>query len=220
MVFRISIAATVAVASLGCTVTARHHAKIQRAPVPPPPIAMVPHSGRLWLQIEAQTPDRQCVKPASERRLCFAGVSQSIGDALERTLWPSFPRVAVKKKGDNLEPGDYVLLVQLTIDALPADATGPGWSAAARGNWRLVRDGLPIAGETFASRSRAEFPYGRALGVGGGEVVNAIGVHIASVIGQLPEPRPIAGVMLPAVSSEPKLEPQRGETPKLSASRE
>jgi len=221
MALRTSLAVVAAVFAAGCTVSQHHYAKIRTTRVPPPPVAMVQHTGRLWLDVENQTPDRQCVKPESERRLCFARVSEALGETLERTLWPSFPGVRVKKKGDNLEPGDYVLLVELTIDAVPADASGPGWSAAARGSWRLVRDGIPVSGETFASRSRAEFAYGRALGVGGGEVVNAIGVHIASVVGQLPESRPIAGVPLPAVKSEPQLGPVAPqEKPKLSASRQ
>lgn len=167
---------------------------------------MVPHSGRLWIELEG-TPDRQCSRPEGQRPLCFAGIGEALGASIERTLWPAFPHVAVKRKGDNLEPGDYLLHVTLAMQPLAADEHGPGWSAAARAEWKLVRDGLPLASERVASRSRSEFPYGRSLGAGASEVVSSIAVHVASVVGGLPEMRPVPGVPLPPVATEARTGP-------------
>lgn len=183
----------------GCT--HHHQAQVVAAPLPPPPTAMVPHTGRLWVELEG-TPDKQCTRPPGERALCFAGLAESLGTSIEETLWPAFPHVRVKRKGDNVEPGDYLLHVTLAMQPLPADARGPGWSAGARGEWKLVRDGLPLASEGFASRSRADFPFGRSLGAAASEVISAVAVHVASVVGGLPEVRPEPGPALPAVASE------------------
>jgi hypothetical protein len=188
----------------GCS---QHHlARVSAMPVPPPPGPVVEHSTKLWVELEG-TPDRQCAKPVGKRKLCFDGLKQALGESIERTLWPAFPRVAVKHKGDNVEPGDYLLHLSLDIQPLPADEAGPGWSAAADGEWKLVRDGLPLASESFASRSRADFPYGHSLSRGATEVVTAIAAHVSGVVGGLPELRPERGMPLPAVASRQRTGP-------------
>ncbi|MCK6534676.1 MAG: hypothetical protein L6Q84_17010 [Polyangiaceae bacterium] len=192
--------AGVVVAGLALACSHHHHARVHSAELGPPPIAMVPHSSRLWIELEG-TPDRQCEQTATERALCFAEIQAALGSAFTRTLWPSFPDVAVKTKGDDVEPGDYLLHVRLRVDSHPPDATGPGHAASIRGSWQLVRDGLPLAGESVSSRSRGDFAYGRPLGGAAGEVVDAVALHVASVIGTLPELRPAAQRPLPAVST-------------------
>jgi hypothetical protein len=185
--------------SFACT--HHHHATVRSAELAPPVDAMVAHSSRLWIELEG-TPDRQCERTASERALCFAEVHAALGGALERTLWPSFPSVSVKRKGDNVAPGDYLLHLRVRVDSSPPSATGPGWSANVRGTWQLVRDGIPLAGESVATTSRSEFAYGRALGSAAGESFDAVSMHIAGVVGQLPELRPIAPRSLPTVAVE------------------
>lgn len=184
--------------ALACT---QHHtAPVASAELAPPGEPAVQHTGRLWIELEG-TPDKQCERTTTERPLCFSGVRDAVGSALGRTLWPSFPQVAVKRKGDDIQPGDYLLHLRLRIDGREPDASAPGWAAAVSGRWQLVRDGLPLAGESVSSRSRGDFPYGRALGAGAGEAVDAVSMHIARVIGQLPELRPIASRPLPAVAT-------------------
>ncbi len=185
-------------AAAGCT--QRHHAPVASS-VPPPVHPEVLHTGRLWLSFEGHTPDTQCVRPAETRALCFENVRDALARALERGLWPSFPRVAVKEHGDELAPGDYVLWVHLGLEAQGPHDTRPGWSAAVRGRWQLIRDGFPVAGETVVSRSRADFAYGRSLGIGAGEVLDAVSVHIASVLGSLPEPQSQLAIPLPVVET-------------------
>ncbi|GMV12103.1 MAG: hypothetical protein AMXMBFR56_03270 [Polyangiaceae bacterium] len=184
--------------ALACT---HHHtAPVHSAGLVPPPEPAVQHTGRLWIELEG-TPDKQCERTPTERPLCFSRVHDALGNALERTLWPSFPGVAVKRKGDDIQPGDYLLHVRLRIDGKAPDASAPGWAAAVSGRWELVRDGLPLAGESLSSRSRGDFAYGRALGAGAGEAVDAVSMHIARAIGQLPELRPIANRPLPVVAT-------------------
>ncbi|MES1174429.1 MAG: hypothetical protein ABUL62_08870, partial [Myxococcales bacterium] len=77
------------------------------------------------------------------------------------------------------------------------------WSAGARGNWRLDRDGQTLAGEQVASRSRADFAYGAPLGAGASEVVDAIAVRIGMTLGGVPESRVVSPVPLPAVATAP-----------------
>lgn len=186
--------------------THHHNAPVESALFAPPPVPMVQHTNRLWVELEG-TPDKQCERTPTERPLCFARVRDAIGGSIERTLWPSFPGVLVKRKGDDLHPGDYVLHVRLHIDSQAADADGPGWGARGQGTWQLVRDGIPMAGESVASSSRGDFPYGRTLGTGAGEVIDAIVLHIAEVLGQLPETRPSHPVVLPAVAASRRTGP-------------
>jgi hypothetical protein len=191
---------------LGCA--PRHVAPVETRPLPPL-AAEVQHSGRLWVELSGYTDDRQCVRPEGQTSVCFSGVHDAIATSLAQTAWTSFPAVARKVKGDDLAPGDYLLLVSVEIDAMPPDARGPGWSAAARARWKLVRDGLPVASGTVASRSRADFAYGNVLGVAAGEVVGAVSAHIARRIGDLPEPRPQPPVPLPPVAARDLEAPAR-----------
>lgn len=183
--------------ALGCSY--HHHAPLRASELAPPPNAKVTHSSPLWIELEG-TPAKQCEQTATELRLCFAEVDEALGRSLERTLWASFPGVRVKRKGDNVAPGDYLLHVRLRLDSRAPDSSGPGWSALARSSWQLVRDGVPLAGQSVSSRSRGDFAYGRGLGAGAGEAVDAIALHIASVVGGLPELRPIAERALPPVA--------------------
>ena len=177
-----------------------HQAPVRSAQLSPPEGELVQHTNRLWIELES-TDDPQCERTPSERKLCFADVREAVGGALERTLWPSFPGVAVKRKGDDVAPGDYLLHVRVRLSSRAPDAAGPGWAAHVDGSWRLVRDGLPLASESFSSRSRGDFAYGRALGEGAGEVVDAVALHVARSVGRLPELRPAANRPLPAVAT-------------------
>lgn len=192
------------VCALACVACSqRHVARVEAAGGPPPDIEMVRHAGDLFIELRSHTADRQCAITQGERKLCFDRVSDALGRSLEQKLWPSFRNVRVKRSADNLAPGDYLLLVDLQLRPMRADESGPGWSASAGGKWQLVRDGIPLAGESIASRSRADFYYGRSLGQGGSEVVAAIASHVATVVGQLPELRPERALngALPAVTA-------------------
>ncbi len=186
------------VAAGGCT---QAHRVVIRSAQPPPVEAAVLHSGRLWIELRDHTDNRQCVRASGQRPVCFENVAESLAASLQAVLWPSFPEVREKRRGDNLEPGDYLLLVDLDLAPLPSDGSGPGWSAGARGRWQLVRDGMPVTGESLSSRSRAEFPYGRPLGTGAGEVIDAVAAHIGSVVAKLPELRPVPTPAMPAVAT-------------------
>ena len=195
----------------GCMQT--HEAKVQTALLPPPSAAPVQHTGRLWVELGSNTWENQCRTPKSQRMICFDGVRRSAFGALERSLWTSFPEVALRD-GDALQPGDYVLTLDVTINALPPDAEGPGWSAIAAGGFRLVRDGKLLHEERLGSRSRAAFAYGGALGVGAGEVVDAFAAHVAEVLGTVAEERPLHAAPLPAVVAE-VLTPTAGAAPSV-----
>jgi len=177
-----------------------HEAKVQTALLPPP-ATPVRHTGRLWVELGSATWENQCRTPKGQRMVCFDGVRRSALGALERSLWTSFPDVA-ERDGDALGAGDYLLTLDVTIDALPPDAEGPGWSAVAAGGFRLSRDGKVLHEERLGSRSRAAFAYGGALGVGAGEVVDAFAAHIAEVLGTVAEERPLRPAPLPAVVAE------------------
>lgn len=190
------------VSSLTLSSCMQHHeARVQTALVAPPSAAPVQHSGRLWVELGSATWENQCRTPPAQRMLCFDGVRRAAFGALERSLWTSFPEVTLRD-GDALRPGDYLLTLDVTINALPPDAEGPGWSAIAAGGFRLSRDGKVLHEERLGSRSRASFAYGSALGVGAGEVVDAFAAHVAQVLGALPEDRPLRGAPLPAVVAE------------------
>ncbi len=178
-----------------------HEAKVQTALLPPPNAAPVQHTGRLWIELGSNTWENQCRTPKAQRMLCFDGVRRAAVGALERSLWTSFPEVRLRD-GDALQAGDYVLTLDVTIDAMAPDADGPGWSAVAAGGFRLSRDGKVLHEERLGSRSRAAFAYGGALGVGAGEVVDAFAVHVAEVLGSVAEDRPLRAAPLPAVVAE------------------
>ena len=166
---------------------------------------MVRHSAPLWVNLVPGVSPSECVEPPESRRLCFAELDTALATALERGLWPSFPRVLPVGRHDDPAPGDYVLTVELNLDAIPPGTSGPGWSALAHGNFRLTRDGTELASEDVESRSRAEFAYGRPLGVGASEVVDAVALHIAMTLGGIPEAKPDQPSPLPAVVAKPRL---------------
>lgn len=178
-----------------------HEAKVQTSMLPPPSATPVQHTGRLWVELGNNTWENQCRTPKGQRMLCFDGVRRSTFGALQRSLWTSFPDVALRD-GDALSPGDYVLTLDVTINAQAPDAEGPGWSAVAAGGFRLSRDGKILHEERLGSRSRPAFAYGGALGVGAGEVVDAFAVHVAEVLGAVAEDRPLRATPLPAVVAE------------------
>lgn len=178
-----------------------HEARVHAALQPPPSASAVQHSGRLWVELGEATWENQCRTPQSQRLLCFDGVRRAAFGALERSLWTSFPEITLRD-GNALRPGDYLLQLDVTLDAAPPDADGPGWSAVASGGFRLVRDGKILHEERMGSRSRASFAYGSALGVGAGEVVSAFATHVAQVLGAVPEERPLLSSPLPPVVAE------------------
>jgi hypothetical protein len=194
-------AAIVAVISLlpGCM--QHHEAKVQTALLPPPSATPVQHTGRLWVELGDATWEKQCRVPKGQRMLCFGGVRSATLGALERGLWTSFPEVALRD-GEPVAAGDYVLELDVTVDAMAPDAEGPGWSAVAAGRFRLTRDGKVLHEERLGSRSRASFAYGGALGIGAGEVVDAMAAHISGVLGAVAEERPRKAAPLPAVVAE------------------
>ena len=179
----------------------QHEAKVQTALLPPPSATPIQHTGRLWVELGRDTWEHQCRTPKGQRMLCFDGVRRAAFGALERSLWTSFPDVALRD-GEALSPGDYLLTLDVTLNAQAPDAEGPGWSAVAAGGFRLSRDGKVLHEERLGSRSRPAFAYGGALGVGAGEVVDAFAVHVAEVLGAIAEDRPLRAVPLPSVVAE------------------
>lgn len=184
---------------LGCM--QQHDAKVQTALLPPPTAAPVQHTGKLWVELGDATWETQCRSPQGQRQVCFEGVRKTTFGALERSLWTSFPEV-VLRDGHVIPRGDYLLRLDVTLDALAPDADGPGWSALAAGGFRLSRDGKTLHEEKLGSRSRPSFAYGSALGVAAGEVVDAIAAHVAEVLGAVAEERPLRAAPLPAVMVE------------------
>jgi hypothetical protein len=184
---------------VGCM---HHEAKVSSASLPTPSPSPVQHTGRLWVELGDATWEHQCRSPKGLRELCFTGVRRAAFAALERSLWNSFPEIALRE-GDRVPAGDYLLKLDVTIDASPPDrAERAGWSAFATGGFELSRDGRVLRSEKLGSRSRADFGYGSALGVAAGEVVDAFAVHVAEVLGNIPEDRPFQPVPLPAVMAE------------------
>ncbi len=184
----------------GCSF--EHRAPIRAAELPPL-TAPVQHSTRIWLELEHGVSENTCISPEKQRTLCFEDLRRELTDALSRALWTTFPRVDVDPRPGEMRDGDYVLHVSLGLEAVPPDATGPGWSAGARGSWRLERMGQTLAGERVASRSRADFPYGAQLGIGAGEVIDAVAVRIGMTLGSVPETHVLGPVPLPAVATSP-----------------
>jgi hypothetical protein len=184
----------------GCNL--EHHAPLRSAELPPLSPTVL-HANRLWIDVAERTPEYACVAPNDARLLCFERLRSTLGLALTRSLWTSFPGVEVKRASKSIPAGDYLLHIDLALEALPPDANGPGWSAGARGNWRLERDGQTLAGEQVASRSRSDFAYGAPLGAGASEVVDAIAVRIGMTLGGVPESRLISPMPLPPVATAP-----------------
>src|SRR3954469_23693220 len=73
-----------------------HEAKVQTALLPPPSATPVQHTGRLWVELGNDTWENQCRTPKGQRLLCFDGVRRSTFGALQRSLWTSFPDVALR----------------------------------------------------------------------------------------------------------------------------
>jgi len=186
------------VASGGCAL--EHRAPLRSAELPPLAPTVL-HANRLWIDVAERMPENDCVAPKDARLLCFERLRSTLSGALTRSLWPSFPGVEVGTR--KVSPGDYVLHIDLDLEALPPDPQSPGWSAGARGHWRLERDGKTLAGAQVASRSRAEFAYGAPLGAGASEVIDAIAVRIGMTLGGVPESRVVMPVPLPEVASAP-----------------
>ncbi|HEY2410424.1 MAG TPA: hypothetical protein VGI10_30670 [Polyangiaceae bacterium] len=181
----------------GCTL--EHHAPLRAAELPPiaPPVL---HSSRLWIELADGTPETQCVRPETQRTLCFERVQSTFRQSLQRALWTSFPAVEMYDSGTRLASNDYLLVVELNVEALSPDATGPGWSAGARGKYRLLRGGKTLVAEGLASRSRSEFAYGEPLALGAAEAVEAIATRIGLALDAVPESHEVAPLPLPAVA--------------------
>lgn len=183
---------------VGCTT--HHWAEVKASELPPPPGPKVVHTGDLLIHVLDATDRPQCLRRGSYRPVCYSNVRPAIESGLARSLWPAYPRVRSGRPED-ATPGDYVLEVDLGLDALPPDADGPGWSAGVRGRYRLLRDGKVLTESTLAARSRAEFPYGAPLGTGATEAMDAALWHIAEDISALPESRPDEPLPLPPVAT-------------------
>jgi len=196
----------------GCNL--EHHAPLRTAELPPLAPTVL-HANRLWLDVAERMPENACVAPGNARLLCFERLRSSLGLALTRSLWTSFPGVEIARSSKPTPAGDYMLHIDLNLEALPPDANGPGWSAGARGTWRLERDGKLLSGEQVASRSRADFAYGAPLGIGASEVIDAIAVRIGMTLGGVPESHLVHPVPLPEVASAPL--PTGTGTPALAA---
>lgn len=192
--------------SLGCST--RHWAGVSESQLPPPQGDRVLHTDRLIVQMRSESPSTQCVAYEKYRPVCFHNIRDAVENGLARGLWPAFPEVVVGSPLD-VGPSDYLLQVEVTLDALPPDEAGPGWSAGARSRFRLLREGKVLAEETVASRSRAQFPYGAPLGEGATEVVDATILHMASIVSQVPELRPDKPALLPKIASSPVTEKER-----------
>lgn len=187
-------------ASLGCST--HHWARVETSQLPPPPGEKVLHTDRLLVSISEKAAQTQCVAYERFHPVCFYNIREALESGLARSLWPSFPDVVVGSPKD-ARPSDYLLQLEITLDALPPDDAGPGWSAGARSRFRVIREGKVIAEETLASRSRAHFPYGTPLGEGATEVIDATVLHVANAVSNIPESRPDEPKPLPRVAANP-----------------
>jgi hypothetical protein len=184
--------------SMGCST--RHWAAVSESELPPPKGERVLHTDKLIVHVRRESPSTQCVAYEKYRPVCFHNIRDAVTKGLVRGLWPAFPEIVVGTPLD-ADPSDYLLQVDVTLDALPPDDAGPGWSAGARSRYRLIREGKVLAEETIASRSRAQFPYGAPLGEGATEVVDATVLHVAAAVSRVPEERPDKAVPLPQIAS-------------------
>lgn len=158
------------------------------------------HTDRIVVHITDRAASTQCVAYERYHPVCFQNIRSALEQGLSRSLWPSFPEVVIGTP-KVARPSDYLLEVETTLDALPPDDSGPGWSAGARSRFRVLREGKVIAEETLASRSRAQFPYGTPLGEGATEVIDATVLHVALAVSQIPESRPDEPKPLPRVAT-------------------
>jgi hypothetical protein len=180
--------------------TTHHWAQVATSTLPPPPGPKVLHSSPLRVHVADATQDTDCVKHQDHHPVCYFNVRPAIEAGLVKNLWPAFPEVTLGEPED-AAPAEYVLEVDLELDALPPDASGPGWAAGVRGRYRLLRDGETVFESTLATRSRGEFPYGAPLGTGASEAMDAALQHIAREISQVDESRPDPITPLPRVAS-------------------
>lgn len=182
----------------GCTT--HHWAEVATSTLPPPPGPKVLHSSALRVHVVSDTGETECVKHQDHHPVCYFNVRPAIEAGLVKNLWPAFPEVTIGSP-ETAAPSEYVLEVDLELDALPPDPSGPGWAAGVRGRYRLLRDGKTVFESTLATRSRGEFPYGAPLGTGASEAMDAALQHIASDISQVEETRPYPVTPLPRVAS-------------------
>lgn len=203
---------SLACAAISLSACSTHHwAEVQASQLPPPPGDKVIHTDRLVVEVTDVSQETQCVVYKSYHPVCFYNVRSSLESGLKRSLWPAFPEVQIGSKKD-AGPQDYFLQVEVTLDALPPDDEGPGWSAGARSRYRLFRGEELLSEQTLASRSRAHFPYGAPLGEGATEVIDATIIHMASVVSQVPESKPDAPVPLPQVAARDVEPRKKGNT--------
>lgn len=198
-------------ALLGSSLSAcstHHWAEVASSRLPPPPGPRELHTSRLVVDVTELTEETQCVVYEKYSPVCFYNVRKALEEGLARGLWPSFPEVTFGPAED-ARPGDYVLQVEVILDALPPDEAGPGWSAGVRGRYRLMQDGQVRKEETLSSRSRADLPYGAPLGTGATDVVDAAIVHIVSATSAAEERNPYRPTPLPAVAARDMTAPAK-----------
>lgn len=177
-----------------------HWAQVETSALPLPPGEQVIHSSRLLVLVDKKQHDTQCVVYKDYHPVCFFNLREALHSGLSQTLWPAFSEVVLGKEKD-IRPGDYVLQIEVMLDALPPDQSGPGWSAGARSRFRLLLDNKVLAEKNMASRSRAHFAYGAPLGEGATEVTNATIFAISQTIAPIPETRAQEAVLLPRVAA-------------------
>lgn len=199
---------------VGCN--RNHWAQVEVSPLPVPPGEKVLHTGRLVIAVSARQHETQCVVDEKHHPICFFQLRDALERGLARGLWPAFPEIVNGRPG-SARPGDYVLQVEVTLDALRPDSGGPGWSAGARSRYRLLRDGHVLTEKTLASRSRPHFAYGAPLGEGATEVVDATIVSISQAVAAVPEARPEEPVLLPRVATRTVVDPSSVVVPTPAA---
>ncbi|HSC89451.1 MAG TPA: hypothetical protein VLC09_19350 [Polyangiaceae bacterium] len=188
------------VSALASTACATHHwAQIETAELPPPRAHEL-HASRLVIDTSRVGDGNQCVVHRDYSPVCFVDLKGELDRSLVQSTWPAFPQVVLGSQAD-AGPEDYVLQVDMQLDALPPDASGPGWSAGAKTRFRLLQGTRVLHEETLASRSEAEFAYGSTLGPPASSVVDASVRHIAERVSLIPESKQLSSPALPAVAS-------------------
>jgi hypothetical protein len=100
----------------GCNL--EHHAPLRSAELP----ALAPsvlHANRLWIEVAERMPENDCVAPGNARLLCFERLRSTVGTALTRSLWSSFPGVDLLDS-KSAPSGDYVRAWSGTVRPWPA----------------------------------------------------------------------------------------------------
>jgi len=209
-------ALALSMAALGSLACSSHHsAVVSKTALPPPPGEKIMHTERLLIHVTSESSDTQCVVYEKHHPICFYEIREAVERGLARSLWPSFPEVLIADIED-AAPDDYVLQVDLTLDALPPDDAGPGWSAGARSRFRLLKGDEVLSEETLSSRSRAQFAYGAPLAVGATEVIDATVIHVATQVSLVPEAKPDMARPLPMVASRSIEVPAKASPSKAS----